>query len=537
MLLLSRTEMQAADRRAIDELGIGSLDLMERAGAGVAGAVEQLLAGETGPAVIVCGRGNNGGDGLVAARLLAAGGCAVQVWLAADPEVLSGDAAVNWQRLTVEGPGLTGAIEIFPLGPGEVDPEALAGAWSAGGVVVDALYGTGLTGPPREPGAALIAAMNLSGRPVVAVDIPSGVDADTGAAPGEAVLAAETVTMAFPKRGLLLHPGRAHAGAIRVVDIGIGPAAVAARSLELELLDHCWAVLHLPGRPLDAHKGHFGRVVAVAGSAGMVGAGRLAATSAYRAGAGLVRLAVPGSLLGAAHAGRDEIMVTPIPDGGAGCFVPGDLEALHEVYTWADVVALGPGLGTAGPTGEFFAEAISSDDAGMPLVLDADGLNLLAAEPALRERWAGPVVITPHPGEAARLLRTGPGTIQDNRIEAAVELARAWRSVAVLKGAPTVIADGGRRAALCPLGNPGMASGGMGDVLTGVVAALLGQGLRPFEAACLGVYLHALAGDLAALDLGEWSLMAGDVADYLPAAFGHLEAFPEHDVLLHGAWS
>jgi NAD(P)H-hydrate epimerase len=536
MLVLTRTEMQAADRRAIDELGIPSLELMERAGEGVALAISELRGEEAGPVVIVCGKGNNGGDGLVAARLLASAGVGVQVWLAAEAEELTGDAAVNWRRLNEEGPGLPGEVGIFPLGEGDVAPGPLAEAWRSGSVVVDALFGTGMTGAPREPGASLIAAMNLSGCPVVAVDIPSGVNADNGSVEGQAVLAAETATMAWPKLGLLLHPGRAHSGAIRVVDIGIGPEAVSARERELELIDHRWALLHLPVRPLDAHKGHFGRVVTVAGSAGMMGAGRLACTSAYRAGAGLVRFAAPESLLAIAHAGPDEIMVTPIPDDGAGCFVPGDLTALREVYAWADVVALGPGLGTAAGTAEFFAGALVSDDEDMSLVVDADGLNLLAAQPDLRDRWTGPVVLTPHPGEAARMLASDTGEVSRDRLGAAAELALKYRATVVLKGAPTIVAEPQNRVALCPLGNPGMATGGTGDVLTGVIAALLGQGLAAFEGAALGVYLHSLAADLAALDLGEWSLMAGDIVEYLPAAFGHIEAFPEHDVLLRGVW-
>ncbi len=537
MLLLTRTEMQAADRKAIDEIGIPSLQLMEIAGEGVARAAASLAEEDGGPVDIVCGKGNNGGDGLVAARLLAARGIAVQVWIATDPEGLSGDAALNWNRLQEECPGMPGGVEVFPLGPGPFDAAALAQAWSAGSVVIDGVYGTGMTGAPREPGASLIAAMNLCGSPIVAVDIPSGVNADSGEVAGEAVLADLTVTMAYPKVGLLMHPGRAHAGAIEVVDIGIPPEAVEERELDLEVLDHRWAVLRLPARPPDSHKGHYGRVIAVAGSEGMMGAGKLVCASAYRAGAGLVRHAAPDSLLDIAHSGSSEVMVTPLPDGGTRRFVPDGLEVLHEAYGWADVVAIGPGLGLEEDTAEFFAGALQQEDEKKPLVLDADGLNLLAGSPGLRKKWAGPVVLTPHPGEASRLLGTGTTEIVADRIGAAVELAKRYAAVAVLKGAPTIIADEGRRAALCPLGNPGMASGGTGDVLTGVIAGLLGQGLMPYSAACFGVYLHSLAADLAALDLGEWSLLAGDILNYLPVAFGHIEAYPEHDVLADGVWT
>jgi NAD(P)H-hydrate epimerase len=229
-------------------------------------------------------------------------------------------------------------------------------------------------------------------------------------------------------------------------------------------------------------------------------------------------------------------MVIPVEDGGAGHFVPIEDNVLNEAYGWADVVAIGPGLGMEGDTGEFFAQALEQSDPELPLVVDADGLNHLAADGKLREKWAGPVVVTPHPGEAARLLKVSIENIRKDPVGTAVNLAETFEAVAVLKGAPTVIADGEGNAALCPLGNPGMASGGTGDVLTGIITALLGQGMSVFSGAALGVYLHALAGDLAALDLGEWSLVAGDLVDYLPVAFGHIEAFADKDILDDGIW-
>ncbi len=531
------TRMQAIDRRAIEGLGIPSLELMERAGQGVTETVAALREGSDGPIAILCGRGNNGGDGLVAARQLAAEGMAVQVWLAADPEQFSGDALVNWERLQTEAPGLPGPVEILPLGAGAVDAAALAGAWAEAAVMVDALLGTGTSGPPRPPLDAWITALNICGRPIVAVDVPSGVDADTGAVPGVAPLAAVTVTMALPKLGLLLYPGREHAGAIRVVDIGIPPEAVAEEAGELVVMTAPWAALTLPARPWEGHKGTFGKVVVLAGSAGMMGAGRLVSAAAYRTGAGLVRYAAPASLLAVAHAGRDEIMVHPLEDHGTGRHVPQPEGVLEEVCAWADAVALGPGLGTAPETAAFVRQVLGSGREHLGLVVDADGLNLLADDPAMRPGWMGPLILTPHPGEAARLLEDDITEVLADRIGAARALAERFTAVALLKGAPTVVAAPGGRTALCPLGNPGMASGGTGDVLTGVVAALLAQGLEAFEAAALGVWLHALSGDLAALDLGMWSLMAGDLVDYLPAAFGWLEAFPDRDVLAEGVWA
>ncbi len=537
MLLPTGTQMQSIDRAAIDGLGIPSLELMERAGQGVAEVVADLAGEQGGPLVVLCGRGNNGGDGLVAARRLAGEGHRVEVWLAADPGDLSPDARTNWDRLLEAGVGASGELTLCPLGSGPVDPARLARAWSAAAMVVDALLGTGSSGPPRPPISDWIAAVNACGRPVVAVDIPSGVDADTGEVPGGAVLATVTVTLALPKLGLLLYPGREHAGAIRVVDIGIPPEAIGAAGPALELLDNPWAALALPPRPWDGHKGSFGKVVVLAGSAGMMGAGRLVSTAAYRAGAGLVRHGAPASLLAVAHAGRDEVMIIPLEDGGSGRLIPVPAEVLAGVYAWADVIALGPGLGTDPRTAAFVAQALVSSDPRRAMVLDADGLNLLASQIDLRAGWHGPLVITPHPGEAARLLERPLEAITADRVGSARALAARWEAVAVLKGAPTVVARPDGRAALCPLGNPGLASGGTGDVLTGVIAGLLAQGMEAFPAAALGAYLHALAGDLAALDVGMWSLMAGDVLGYLPAAFGYLEAWPDRDVLAEGVWT
>lgn len=534
MLLPTGKQMQAVDTEAIEGMGIPSLDLMERAGNGVADAVQTLSERCEGPVVIACGRGNNGGDGLVAARRLAARGENVQVWLATDPEGFSADAKANWDRLTGEGSQLAGSVEIMPVGEGAVDPSALAEAWSRASVIVDALLGTGVTGAPRPPLDGWVTAMNVAGPPIVAVDIPSGVNADTGAVEGVAPLAALTVTMALPKTGQLLYPGREHAGRIQVVDIGIPRAAALSQSINLEMLTHAWASLRLPPRRGDAHKGDCGRVVVVAGSAGMMGAGRLVSAGAYRAGAGLVKHAAPASLLITAHGGADEVIVTPLEDGGSGRLVPQKGSALVEAYDWADSIALGPGLGMAGETAEFVAQALQQSDGGKALVLDADGLNHVADAPERLKEWSGPAVLTPHPGEAARLLDCSIADVVADRIASARTLAARYEAVAVLKGAPTVIAAADERAAICPLGNPGMASGGTGDVLTGVIAGLLAQGLSTYVAAALGVYLHALSGDLAALDIGVWSLMAGDLVRYLPAAFSHVEARPDLDVLAEG---
>ncbi|MFO7769565.1 MAG: NAD(P)H-hydrate dehydratase [bacterium] len=535
MLLPTGSQMQVIDREAIDGMGIPSLQLMEAAGRGVAEAVEEF--GEEGPVVAVCGKGNNGGDGLVAARLIAGRGRTVHLWLTSSPSGYSGDARVNWERLEKEAADLPGEIRLFPFEGESPDAGALAAAWSGAAVILDALLGTGVGGAPRPPMDAWIEAMNLAGRPIVAVDVPSGVDADTGAVPGAAPLAHLTVTMAYPKLGLLLYPGREHAGRVRTVDIGIPAEAAGASGTRLEVMTNREAALLLPLRPGDSHKGDYGRVFVIAGSAGMMGAGRLVSEGACRAGAGLVRHGAPGSLLAVAHGGRDEVMVTPLEDGGSGHFRPGCSPLLDQVFSWCDTAAVGPGLGRHDETAAFLEEALERLPGDVTLVMDADALNLLAADPSLRGLVEGPLILTPHPGEAARLLGTDIDDIEADRVAAARRLAGTFEAAAVLKGAPTITADPSGRAVLCPLGNPGMSTGGTGDVLTGVLAGLAGQLPDPFEAAALGVYLHALAADLAAGDLGYWSLLAGDIADYLPAAFGYLEAYPQRDVLAEGVWT
>ncbi len=475
-LLYTAAQVRALDRGAIDG-GIPGIELMERAARAALDVLRQRWprARRLG---VLCGPGNNGGDGFFLSALARAAG--MQVALAAMTESSSGDAGLARERFVREG--------------GQVAPGA-AGLPDAD-VYVDALFGSGLNRAPGGVAAQWIAALNAQSRPVLALDVPSGLDSDTGRAFDPCVRAAATTCFVGWKRGLFTAAGPDHAGACTLSTLDVPASVHAAQPADAALL----TPRSLPARARDSHKGRYGHVLAIGGDLGAGGAVRLCAEAAARTGAGLVSVATREANVGAILAARPELM----PHG---VHVPRNLDPL---LARAGVVALGPGLGQVDWGRGLWHAAL---DAGKPTVLDADGLNLLAIQPrALPET----VVLTPHPGEAARLLETSIDAVQSDRFGAARTLAGKTGAVVVLKGAGSLIADPGGRVALCPWGNPGMASGGMGDVLTGVVAALLAQGLDAWNAACLGVGLHARAGDLAAR-AGERGLLASDLYSYLRA--------------------
>lgn len=513
--------MRAIDRWAIDERGVPSLDLMERAGAGVTRSVERIAP--DGPAVVVCGAGNNGGDGFVVARLLRDAGREVSVLLAGAREKLTGDARVNLERL--EGlPG--GAVMDFPDGGGgggagagtATGAEALAGA----SVVVDALLGTGFAGEPRGVVGEAIAAIAAGDAPVVSVDVPSGVDASTGVVASVAVRATATATFHTAKPGLWINPGKAHAGALEVIDIGIphgGPA-----DAEIGLIEP--AVLGLlASRGADSTKFSSGHVLVAGGSRGLTGAPRMAALGAMRAGAGYVTACIPASLQAILAGGAPELMTRGLPDE-SGMLTPAGVEVVLEASRRGGALALGPGLGR-GEQAVAFARALAAR-AEVPLVLDADGLNAHAPSNShggghlddLARRGEIPTVLTPHPGELARLLDTDTDHIAAERLAHARETAARSRAVVVLKGDDTLVADPISGAvAVSPGDSPALATAGTGDVLCGTIAALLAQGLPAFAAAAAGVLLHLRAGRIAARVVGAPAgVIASDVIAALPAA-------------------
>ncbi len=511
MELVTAAEMRELDRAAIEGRKISSLRLMENAGEAVVRAMERLFRPLRGKTVtIVAGKGQNGGDGLVVARLLRQRGCKAKLALLAPPASLKGDAATNLRRLQ-RGGNRYRAIDSTP------DFEAaLSSLFKNSDLLVDAIFGTGLNAPVKGRAASAISLMNSSGRPIVAIDLPSGLDGDTGAVLGTAITAALTVTLGLPKRGLYLGEGPNHAGLIRVADIGIPADLIAAAKIPVTLLEATDIRPFLPKRPRTAHKGTFGHAGIIAGSAGKTGAAAMAAMAALRTGAGLVTVAVPRSVSDVLEAKLLEAMTYPVPETETRGMSKQALEPLLAFAADKTALAIGPGLGTHPETEALVHNLLV--EAQRPMVLDADGINAFAGHADMLNRASGPLILTPHPGEMARLLGTTAADIQRDRSGAASRLACARNACVVLKGAGTIVAAPDGRLAVNSTGNPGMATAGTGDVLTGILVGLLAQGLSTWEAACAGVYLHGLAGDLAASEQGEAGLIAGDVIRAIPRA-------------------
>jgi hydroxyethylthiazole kinase-like uncharacterized protein yjeF len=490
--LFEAAEMRAADAWAIGEQGVPSLDLMERAGAGLARVT--AAAARPGPVRVVIGKGNNGGDGLVVARLLREEGHEVDVLATVPPGELQGDPAVNLDRLRGAAPE--------PFGP-----ELLEGS----GAVVDALLGTGFEGSPREPLASAIAAINSQDAPVVACDVPSGVNASTGEVEGEAARAAVTATFHGSKIGLHVEPGKSHAGRVEVVEIGIprgAPSAATAGLISERVLGL------YPRRERTGSKFTSGVVVVAGGSLGLTGAPTMAARSAQRAGAGYVQVAVPAPVQPAVDLRLLEQMSRALPDED-GFHTAAGVEVVAEMAARAGAVVLGPGIGRAESAVEF-ARGVTAA-VHTPLVVDADGLNAHAGRLELFRERESPTVLTPHEGELGRLLEVDSDEIKARRLEHAREAAERSGAVVLLKGDDTIVAAPGGLVAINPAGTPALATAGTGDVLSGLIGALLAKGLAAVEAAALGALAHGLAGRAAADRVGVEHVMAGDVIDTLPA--------------------
>jgi NAD(P)H-hydrate epimerase len=428
----------------------------------------------------------------------------VKVYLASPRGDVTGDAAAalaRWRgRIT----------EVSEGGPLALDRDL-----AAADVIVDALLGTGLTGPGRGRIAELIESVNESGRPVISLDLPSGLGADTGALLGPTVRSGLTVTFAGYKRSLLLEPGASQAGRVVVVDIGVPPAEVERGSATF-LLEEGDVRRHFPARPRDSHKGSFGHLLVVAGSVGKTGAAGLSGRAALRAGVGLCTIATAVSQQPVVAGFGMEPMTEPLAETPAQSIAMKARERVLELATRMDAVALGPGCSLDPETQELIRGLVA--DVGRPMVVDADALSALAGHLDVLDRAAGPRVLTPHPGEMARMLGATIAEVQSDRLEVAREFSRRHRVTLALKGAGTVIAGPDGRVFINPTGNAGMAKGGSGDVLTGMVGAFLARGLPPLAALQAGCYLHGLAGDLACRERGVEGLLAGDIVEAIPAA-------------------
>ncbi len=488
------SEQRVLDRWAIEEKGIGGLELMERAGAGLAEVVSSSV--ERGRVTVVCGKGNNGGDGLVCARRLREQGREVRALVLGPAEELRGDAAANLERLPGEPPR--------PFEPALLEGSA---------AVVDAILGTGFSGEARDPAARTIETINaLEGARVIACDVPSGVDASTGEVHGPAVRAAATVTFAAGKPGLWIAPGKTHAGEVTVVDIGIppgGPAEPAIGLISKRVL------AEIPRRGRESTKFAAGSVLVCGGSIGLTGAPSMASEAAARAGAGYVTACVPASLNVVFETRLLEVMTVPLVDS-EGSLEPAGAETVLERAQRSDALVLGPGIGRR--DGAFELARTVAQRAAIPLLLDADGLNAHAGGLRALAVRSAPTVLTPHAGELARLLGTDGTAIESHRLASARRAAAEAEAIVVLKGDDTLVAHPDGRVGVSPGGASALATAGTGDVLSGLIGAYLAKRMEPFHAACAGVLVHVRAGQLAAQTIGPEGVIARDVIDLLPHA-------------------
>jgi hydroxyethylthiazole kinase-like uncharacterized protein yjeF len=510
MRVVNADQMREADRRTIEDIGVPSAVLMENAGRQVVSAMEAAFDRLPEARVaVLAGRGNNGGDGFVVARVLWQAGVDVQVYLVGAAADIRGDARLNLDILGRLG---LDVIEILTAQDWELHGAEVLRR----DIVVDALFGTGLKSPLEGLAETIAQDLNASAVPVVAVDLPSGLSADDPAPIGPVVEASLTVTFGAPKLPLMLPPGEDAAGSVVVADIGIPPVVIdelPGPRIEGVLAENVRPLV--TARPRDSHKGHFGHALILAGSRGKTGAAHLGAVAALRSGAGLATVAVPGSCLPIVASMGAEYMTAALEELPDGTVSRAAASAI--VGGGHDVIAAGPGLGT-GADQEALVLALLQRSP-KPLVLDADALTVMAASPAaLRGTPDRPVVITPHPGEMARLTGTSTADVQRHRLEVARDFATGHHVYVILKGYRTLVATPEGVVYINPTGNPGMATGGSGDVLTGMVAGWLAQGLSVTAACLLAVYLHGAAGDLAAAELGQVAMTAGDIVAQLGAA-------------------
>ncbi len=511
MKLVTADQMRCIDRAVIEGSIVSGPDLMEKAGRGIA---QRMLKDILGPAgfssvAIMCGKGNNGGDGFVIGRYLYKEGIGITIYFVGPLHALSPDARLNHDRAVQGG-----------LRPIEVSSVEELPAQLGCECIVDALFGTGFEGAPRGLSADLISYINdRRSQTIIAVDLPSGLNADTGQHEGEVVRACYTYPLALPKYGLYVSPGRELAGNVTVVPIGIPDEVIQKFHLAVELITSEMVTDLLPRRKPDGHKGDFGRVFILAGSTGLTGAAAMAAKSALRTGCGLAHVGCPKTVLPIIASLAMEATSHPLPDvAKKGALALRGLGEIRKLAAEHDAVIIGPGLGRHHETQELVRRFVARLE--KPAIIDADGLNALAGHVEVVRETEAPLVLTPHPGEFKRL--TGESPPSEVRIHDRIKTALLWAQdlgcVIVLKGSPTLVSEPGGTCYLNPTGNHGMATGGSGDVLSGAIGSFLAQGMSPLEAAVCGAYLHGRAGDFAAADLTERGVIAGDIMEYLPDA-------------------
>jgi len=518
MYYLKAETIRKLDARTIAD-GVSGQVLMERAGYGAYLFLSGVAAPEAERFLVITGKGNNAGDALVIVRYLQQQGYMVTILAVSNPEEYTGDALLNWKRLYEICPDITVVTDTEKL-------EQFCSLWH-GDVIIDGLLGTGIRGEVSGLYAAAIECINHHPARVLSLDIPSGLHCDRGEPCGVAVKADWTVTFAHPKRGMITESGAEYCGRVEVIDIGIDPAVSreAVQNCEEDTSYACLSAAEtrrmLPERNLQSHKNVFGHLLVIAGSRGMTGAAVLTALSALKSGTGLVTLAVPESLLEIVAPAVPSVMTLPVPDGGSGTFTSAAIPILEKQMQKFTAVALGPGIGLSEGAHAIVKAFVSS--CALPIVIDADALNCIASTPELIHVISEKrVILTPHPGEFARLRGSKPGTTTAERIESAQSFAEAHNLSVLLKGFQTIIASAGKDTYINPTGNPGMATAGSGDILTGIIGGLLAQGSEQHTAAVAGAYIHGLAGDMAAAEQGQIGMTSSDIIQTLGKAFGWL---------------
>jgi hydroxyethylthiazole kinase-like uncharacterized protein yjeF len=510
MYLVTADEMRRMDRSTIESFGLPGRVLMENAGRGATSFfLEAVYRHAPGSVGIAAGRGNNGGDGFVMARYLHRKGIPVTVFLLAESARIQGDAATNLRLLDALG---VPVVEMADAAAFDARRSLMRHqhGW------IDAILGTGLTADVRGYFRAAIDFINQQHRPVFAVDIASGLNADTGQVCGTAIQAVATATFGFAKLGHVCYPGRTHTGALKIIEIGIPPHVAAEEGCRQRLITPAMLKALLTDRSAEAHKGHTGHLLVLAGSPGKTGAAAMTAAAAVRAGAGLVTLGIPRSLNPLLETMITEAMTVGLAETPQGSLDQSAFDVVSTLLDGKRCLAVGPGLGTAQSTGHLLGRLI--EECPLPMVVDADGLNLIAAQPAMLLKRQAPMVLTPHPGEMARLSGRSTGEIQSDRIGHARAFAEKHQLHLVLKGASTIVAQPDGEVFVNPTGNPGMATGGMGDVLTGLIAGLIAQGMEVGAAARAGVFLHGSAADRLALKKAPVGYLATEVMDEIPEA-------------------
>ncbi len=510
--VVTSAQMQQVDRTTIEEIGVPGVVLMENAGRATAMEIDKFITSKSKSAFIFTGRGNNGGDGFVVARHLVNWGWNVRLFLFAEIERLTGDARINGDICR----NLGFEMEL-------ITPENLKQIdFSDADVLVDAILGTGIKGAVRGLAAEGIKLMNKSGVPIVAVDVPSGLNTDSGNVVGACVRAVMTCTMGLPKIGQLIPAGLNYVGDLRVLEIGFPRHLTENEEIKTELLKQSYITNMLPKRRIDVHKGSCGKVLIVAGSPGMTGAATMSCQSAYLSGAGYVTLAMPHSVSQILEVKLTEVVKKSLPQSDAGSLHPDALPQIVELAEKCDALAIGPGMSQHPQTQELIRSLIKNIE--NPMIIDADGLNALAKDISiLSQKRSDQIVLTPHIGEMSRLSEISTAELAADRLEISKKMAKKWGVTIVLKGAGSIIAAPDGQVAINSTGNGGMATAGSGDVLTGIIATFLSQGLRARQAAQAGVYIHGYAGDRATAAIGQRSLVATDIMNHLSQTFQQIE--------------